>query len=143
MTMAKHTLPDDRRVQLCEWLTANDIDPRGIMYDSDLSIIDTDDGRAIRYEMTVRNADGRIVLDDRGERVATEMRTVPLKTEPPEWWQPYVKPTREQLLDVVRQVSSLHHGPRTERHGSCCVHCGLVWPCPTVQIVAAVKEPIR
>ncbi|MEV4174008.1 hypothetical protein [Nonomuraea sp. NPDC049709] len=29
------------------------------------------------------------------------------------------------------RIAQLHGGPRTERHGSGCVQCGILWPCPT------------
>ena len=32
---------------------------------------------------------------------------------------------------VIARVRQLHSGPRTERHGSGCVQCGILWPCPT------------
>ena len=32
---------------------------------------------------------------------------------------------------VIARVRQLHSDPRTERHGSGCVQCGIVWPCPT------------
>lgn len=32
---------------------------------------------------------------------------------------------------VIARVRQLHSGPRTGRHGSGCVQCGIVWPCPT------------
>ncbi|MDX2702184.1 hypothetical protein PV350_04895 [Streptomyces sp. PA03-6a] len=38
----------------------------------------------------------------------------------------------ERRLEAVR---ALHH-PRTERRDSCCVQCGLVYPCPTAKAAA-------
>jgi len=40
----------------------------------------------------------------------------------------------EAAVDRVRAM----HKPRTERHGSGCVQCGIVWPCPTSR---ALDEP--
>lgn len=37
----------------------------------------------------------------------------------------------------LHKVQALHHGPRTERHGSGCIHCGIVWPCPTIRALDA------
>ncbi|GAA0969894.1 hypothetical protein GCM10009555_017820 [Acrocarpospora macrocephala] len=31
----------------------------------------------------------------------------------------------------LARVRALHKGPRTDRPGSGCVQCGIVWPCPT------------
>lgn len=137
--MPKHTLPEDRRTELANWLTANGIDPRDVLVDADLSIIDTDNGRAIHYEATVCDTTGRLVIDARGDRLATEMRTVPLQTEPPKWWTPYVKPTREQLLAVVDKVRALHQPTgvvAAAEHGNPpdCTTCGPnIWPCPTIR----------
>lgn len=35
-----------------------------------------------------------------------------------------------QKTDAIDQVRAMHR-KRTERHGSGCVQCGIVWPCPT------------
>lgn len=32
---------------------------------------------------------------------------VPLQVEPPEWWQPYEKPTRDELLAALDRVEQL------------------------------------
>ena len=46
--------------------------------------------------------------------------------------------------DVLDQVRAMHR-KRTERHGSGCVQCGIVWPCPTYKALevqpAAVEAP--
>ena len=136
--MSKYTLPSDRRTELANWLTTNGIDPADVLVDADLTIIDTDNGRAIHYEKTVRDANGRIQADERGDHVATEMCTVPLQTEPPRWWTPYVKPTREQLLAAEARVRTLH---RRNEHSGVCEHCSehdypdyaVPWPCPTIR----------
>jgi hypothetical protein len=44
------------------------------------------------------------------------------------------EPTNPQPTDVVARVRAMHK-PRTERHGSCCVQCGIVWPCPTSRVL--------
>lgn len=93
-----------RRDALCAWLTENGIDPHDVPIDADLTIVDTDGGRVIRCEVEVRGEGGGFLVDERGDRSAREMRTVPLKTEPPVWWTPYEKPTREQLLAAAFRV---------------------------------------
>lgn len=42
----------------------------------------------------------------------------------------------ESVIATVRAT----HKPRTERHGSGCVQCGIVWPCPTYKALT-VEEP--
>ncbi|MDX2702179.1 hypothetical protein PV350_04870 [Streptomyces sp. PA03-6a] len=87
----------ERREQLCAWFTANGVDPHDIPINGDCTIVEENDQRTIRYEAHVRTPDGKLTLNERGTDVATEVRTAPLIVEPPDWWQPYEKPTREQL----------------------------------------------
>ena len=128
-----------RRTALCEWLTAHGIEPNTVPVDGDLTIIDTDQGRAIRVETMVRTDDGHKMLNDRGTGEAREIRVVPLVVEPPEWWTPYEKPTREQLLAVVERVRKLHHPTSVVAAAEAgiepdCAVCGPnVWPCPTIR----------
>lgn len=115
-----------RRTALREWLTANGIEPNTVPVDGDLTIVDTDGGRVIRCEVYALAEDGRLQLDDRGVSEARETRTVPLVVEPPVWWTPYEKPTREQLLAAVERVRKLHaavpdHGRFTD--GTCPNYC--------------------
>lgn len=103
---------DGRRKELCDWLAANNVDPRTVPFHGDLTTDTVDGRRVIRYEALVFNADGRIVPDERGEAEAIERRTVPLLVDPPDWWEPYEKPTRSTLLDAVdrvrKAVAALH-----------------------------------
>jgi hypothetical protein len=46
---------------------------------------------------------------------------------------------RDAALAAVARVRQLHGRPRTERHGSGCVGCGVVWPCPTLRALDAVE----
>lgn len=98
-----------RRDALRDWLTANGIEPNIVPIDGDLTIVDTEHGRAIRYEAFVQK-DGAKVMDPRGGE-AYEIRTVLLVTEPPAWWTPYEKPTREQLLTVLERVRRIPRLP--------------------------------
>ena len=38
---------------------------------------------------------------------------------------------RDRLAEQVKHGRELHGRPRIDRHGSGCVQCGIVWPCPT------------
>jgi hypothetical protein len=133
-----------RRTALADWLTANGINPHDVPIDGDLLIEDTDDGRAIRYETFVRTETGAKVMDPRG-RDAYETHSVPLKTKPPAWFEPYEKPTREQLLATVERVRALHHD--WENDPGHCAHCtgpdgNLVpWPCPTAHALDGQEQP--
>jgi hypothetical protein len=135
--MAKHTLPEGRRTALCGWLTANGINPHDVPADADMTIDKGPTGRFLRCEVFDRSLDGRLQVDERGERVALMVVNVPLQVEPPEWWTPYEKPTREQLLTVVDRVRKLHHD--WENDPGHCAHCtgpdgNLVpFPCPTIR----------
>jgi len=94
--------PDtSRRATVCDWLTANGIDPNHVPLDSDLTIDDAEQGPVLRYEAFALDEDGRRQLDERGEGPAREVRTTPLVVKPPKWWQPYEKPTRTQLTEAL------------------------------------------
>ena len=104
--MSKH-LADSRREALCAWLTANGIDPNAVPVDADMTIDKGPIGRFLRCEVFDRDHDGRIKVDDRGTGPARLVINVTLKVEPPDWWQQYQKPTRDQLLEVVERVQQL------------------------------------
>jgi len=127
-----------RRAALCDWLTANGIEPNIVPIDGDLTIGDTEHGRVIRCETFVQK-DGAKVMDPRGGE-AYEIRTVPLLVEPPEWWTPYEKPTRETLLAAVDRVRKLH-----ENDGGICSACtaaiAVLYPCPTVRALDGEEQP--
>lgn len=134
------SLDDSRRPVLAQWLFTNGFDPHDVPLDADLTIIDTEQGRAIRCEVFFRNEEGAKVIDERGEREARQIITLPLKTEPPKWWTPYEKPTREQLLAAVERVRKLH----AEEFG-CCSHCtcedSVLYPCPTIRALDGEEQP--
>ena len=141
--MALH-LDRSRSDALCAWLTAHGIEPNTVPTDADMTIVDTDDGRVLRCEVMVRGDGGRVVLDDRGDWPAIEMRAVPLVAEPPEWWTPYEKPTREQLLTAADRVRALHvRNP----HSGTCEHCSagdypdyaVPHPCATIRALGEEK----
>lgn len=100
--MAIHS--DDRRQQLCDWLTANGIDPNEVPDDADIVTAEGEGARFLRCEVFVCDAPGHFALNERGDAAAREMRTVALAVEPPDWWQPHVKPTREQLTEQLDAV---------------------------------------
>lgn len=142
--MTKYLSP--RQKALCEWLTANGITPDTVPMDGDLTIDTVDGQRVIRYEALVRDADGRLMLNDRGDNAAMERRIVPLLVEPPDWWEPYEKPTRAQLLATVERVRALHQPrpdgsgfPDGQQCGTCSTDGGdgyqylVPWPCPTIR----------
>jgi hypothetical protein len=74
---------------------------------------------------------------------------VPLTTEPPEWWTPHVKPTREQLIEAVGAVRQLHR-PADHCGQTICAHCSSLdeqgttdnapvpYPCATVLALAGL-----
>ncbi len=104
--------PEDRRKALCAWLTANGINPNHVPRDADLYIEpaengDLYNGRYLHYEAFHLNASGHPHADERGLNAAIERRRTPLRVDPPDWWEPYRKPTRDQLLDVLDRVKAL------------------------------------
>lgn len=106
---------DGRRKELCDWLTANGIDPADVPIDGDLTIVDSGTVRAIRVEVEVRGENGRVLRDEREDRAARELRTVPLLVEPPDWWEPYEKPTRAQLLAVMERIREIPRIPHSSQ----------------------------
>ncbi|WP_435606632.1 hypothetical protein [Streptomyces ardesiacus] len=134
----------ERREAYCAWLTANHIDPGDVLLDSDVYLDTTGDGtRVIVYEGCAKDAQGRKQVDERGTGVALERRTTPLLVEPPDWWEPYRKPTRDQLLDAVARVRELH-----SQDGEYCSICTTdfgrltaPWPCPTIQAIDSEVQP--
>lgn len=120
--MAKYL--SERQQAVADWLEANGINPGDVPIDADMTIDDGPDGRFIRCEVFHLNSDGRRQPDETGQRVATKFVTAPLKVEPPQWWEPRVKPTRDDLLAVLGNVQQLaerwkhtgdrKNGPRQE-----------------------------
>jgi hypothetical protein len=142
--MALH-LDRSRSDALCAWLTANGIEPNTVPVDADLTVVSTDDGRILRCEVYVHTEDGRVILNDRGDDKAREIRTVPLVVDPPVWWTPYEKPTREQLLTAADRVRALHQ--RNENTGEC-EYCSfrdyptyaVPYPCDTVRALDGQEQ---
>lgn len=138
---------EDRRKELCAWLAANNIRPNDVPIDGDLYLAPHPDGTIhIHYEAFHLTADGHRHLDERGEKAAVERRSTPLLVDPPAWWEPYRKPTRDQLLDAVQRVQELH---RRNEHTGDCEHCSerdhpdyaVPWPCPTIRALTRDEEP--
>lgn len=134
----------DRREAVCVWLAANGINPKHVPQDADITVDKGPTGRFLRCEVFDLTPEGHRRLDEHGERAATFVVNVPLQTDPPEWWQPHVKPTREQLLAAVERVHALHR--RNENTGTC-EHCSerdypsyaVSYPCSTVQALADAR----
>ncbi|WP_446458616.1 hypothetical protein [Streptomyces rochei] len=143
--------PEDRRKAICAWLTANGINPDHVPRDADLYIEPARDGdlytgRYLHYEAFHLNAAGHRHADERGLNAAIERRRTPLLIDPPDWWEPYRKPTRDQLLDVLTKIRALHR--QNENTGDC-EHCSerdypdysVPWPCPTIRILGGEDQP--
>ncbi|WP_030188058.1 hypothetical protein [Streptomyces violaceorubidus] len=106
--MPSHKDYSERREAYCAWLTANHIDPGDVLLDADVYLDTASDGtRVIVYEACAKDAQGRKHVNERGDGVAIECRTTPLLVEPPDWWEPYRKPPRDQLLAVLDRVKAL------------------------------------
>lgn len=106
----------NRREAYAAWLTANNINPNDVLVDADVYIETHPDGtRHIVHEACHLDAEGRRQINERGDGIALECRTTPLLVEPPDWWEPYRKPTRDQLLATVQVVRALADaGPPSE-----------------------------
>ncbi|CAL9667963.1 hypothetical protein SUDANB145_07260 (plasmid) [Streptomyces sp. enrichment culture] len=137
----------DRREELRAWLTANNIRPADVPLHGDLYLVPEPDGTVhIHYEAFHLTADGHKHVDEHGQNAAVERRHTPLLVAPPAWWEPYRKPTRDQLLAAVERIWALHQ--RNEHTGDC-EHCSqrdypdyaVPWPCPTVQALEEKANP--
>ncbi|MEU9014298.1 hypothetical protein AB0D12_31915 [Streptomyces sp. NPDC048479] len=75
------------RIAMCDWLTANNVDPKGVPQDSDFDITTSGDGqRTIHYTAYVRTKDGSKLIDpDDKTRAWQEQRSAPCLVEPPAW----------------------------------------------------------
>lgn len=104
-------LTGSRRVAMCAWLAENGINPADVPQDADITIDKGPTGRFLRCQVYDRTPDGHLQPDQHGTSVATMVVNVPLKVEPPAWWQPHTKPTREQLLAVLQRVQALADEP--------------------------------
>lgn len=75
----------ERLPELRAWLRANGIDPSDVPVYEDIAIEQSTPGgdRTIRFTAYLRNADGRLYLDEVTGEAAREERTVPLVVDPP------------------------------------------------------------
>jgi hypothetical protein len=141
--MAKHPL-HSRRESIFAWLTANGINPSHVPQDADITISEGTGGRLLRCEVFDLTPDGQRQLDERGEKVAVTVVAAPLKVEPPTWWQPYIKPTRDQLLAAADRVRALH---RRNENTAECEYCSardypdyaVPFPCDTIKALEGEK----
>jgi hypothetical protein len=141
--------PEGRREALCAWLTANGIDPNTVPIEADLYLAPDPDGRLhIHYEAFHLDSNGRKHVDERGKNAAIERRSTPLAVDPPDWWEPHRKPTRDQLLNVLAKVRDLHKPqpdgsgfPGAQQCSTCSQDGGdgyqylVAWPCPTIRVL--------
>lgn len=135
--MPAPTYPANRREALCAWLNVNNVNANHVPVDSDLVIDDEPDGRYLRCELFDLTSEGRKQLDERHNTAARKPHRVPLLAEPPEWWEPYVKPGRDDLLEAVQNVLALH----ANDDGVCNACTGesyVLWPCATVQALGDI-----
>ena len=107
---------ETRRDAVCAWLRANGINPAHVPRDADINIGVNPAGRYIELDLFDLAPDGKKQIDEHGENAAILTARVPLKVEPPVWWEPNVKPTRDQLLHLVEQLEKLTtQGPPGDR----------------------------
>lgn len=78
---------EEERLALCEWLTANGIDPNIVpLREADLRIDEKDGQRVILYTEFVRDElTGDILADPDNQQAVTSSASAPCLVEPPEW----------------------------------------------------------
>lgn len=75
-----------RRVALCEWLTANGIDPNVVPIHSSFSVLEDGGDRVIHYQEHVLTTDGRKQVDPQDSNsVWIRDATAPCTVHPPAW----------------------------------------------------------
>jgi hypothetical protein len=97
----------DRRQAVCAWLEANGINPSDVPLDADMTISEGTAGRFLCCEVFELSPAGHRMVDERGKNAAVTTVAVPLQVEPPTWWKPHQKPTREDLLATLQRVQQL------------------------------------
>lgn len=142
----------ERHAELCDWLRANNVDPNEVLRDGELFIDTADDGtRTLHADLYTLDDKGGRFYDYAQNEAAQHRLVVPLVAEPPVWWKPHRKPTREQLLDAVYAVARVHRA--AEHQGqTICVACSAYdgWtttgnppvphPCDTVKALAGYEK---
>lgn len=144
----------DRREELCAWLQANGIDYNEVPLDADMTIeADTTGQRWIRCEIYSTDVNGGRFYNIEGSDAARELVLTPLKTEPPHWWQPHTRPSREQLLETLGAVRQIHQ-PVEHCGKTICGHCSawdgpetdstdnapVAYPCDTIKALCALPS---
>ncbi|MFE6412597.1 hypothetical protein ACFVOR_37320 [Streptomyces sp. NPDC057837] len=78
---------EKERLALCEWLTANGINPNTVpLREAGLRIDEKDGQRVIAYTQFVRNElTGNILSDPDNPGPVTSSATAPCRVEPPAW----------------------------------------------------------
>lgn len=77
-----------RRVALCEWLTANGVDPNTVPQFSTFAVLEDAGARVIHYQQHVLTSDGHAQVDPQdNESVWIRDATTPCTVEPPAWLQ--------------------------------------------------------
>jgi hypothetical protein len=116
------------RCELCDYSR-----PRGERAEETAALVD--EVRRLRAELTSereRYKAGLRRADEHVNAMSEELKRYADGKETPVLWSVYNEMhlravNAEALIAAVRAK----HKQRTERHGSGCVQCGIVWPCPT------------
>lgn len=78
---------EEERIALCEWLTANGIEPKTVpLYEADLRITEQDGQRLICYTEYVRSElTDNILADPNNPQPVKSSTSAPCTVEPPAW----------------------------------------------------------
>jgi hypothetical protein len=113
--------------------------------ESDLSLIDQEPGlqalfaRAAEAAVAVADAEQADLRRERDLAIAHDRQPYPTAWAYEQVCKARTKhQERADAAEAVIAVVRAKHKRRTERHGSGCVQCGIVWPCPTYRELAAV-----
>lgn len=107
--MSEGTQMDELRA----WLGLHGADPNEVPITEDMTITTDDDGVQWLNWAQFALVNGKRYTNVMGTGAAVEKRTARLSAPPPDWWEPIVHPTREELiarLDAVRTVATAMGG---------------------------------
>lgn len=114
--------------------------------ESDLSLIDQEPGlqalfaRAAEAAVAVADAEQAELRRERDLAIAHDRQPYPTAWAYEQVCKARTKhQERADAAEAVIAAVRAKHKRRTERHGSGCVQCGIVWPCPTYRELAAVE----
>lgn len=122
--------PAERRDRYAAAMAKRDGDSWPTQYEGD----EVDYRRRAAAAITVADAEQAELRRERDLAITHDRQPYPTA-----WAYEQACKALNRKTDVIDQVRAMHRR-RTERHGSGCVQCGMVWPCPTYKALDLPSE---